>query len=77
MYKCLVVTDEFLTVSWYQPNEFISWNKMVFSTEDLVLIKFFVKKKVTTIDEWSHCFIGDSCERAQVLCFGRVIENMS
>jgi len=24
---------------------------MVFSAEDLVLIKFFVKKKVTTIDE--------------------------
>jgi len=25
-YKCLLVTDEFLTVSWYQPNEFISRN---------------------------------------------------
>jgi len=23
-YKCLFVTDEFLTVSLYQPNEFIS-----------------------------------------------------
>jgi len=26
-------------------------NKMVFSTEDLFKLKFFVKKKVTTIDE--------------------------
>jgi len=25
-YKCLMVIDEFLTVLWYQPNEFISWN---------------------------------------------------
>jgi len=24
--KCLVVIDEFLTVSLHQPNEFISWN---------------------------------------------------
>jgi len=27
-YKCLVVIDEFLTVSLYQPNEFISWKTM-------------------------------------------------
>jgi len=27
-YTCLVVIDEFLTVSLYKPNEFISWNCM-------------------------------------------------
>jgi len=34
---------------------------MVFNSEDLVL-KFFVKKKVKTIGEWSHYFIGNNCE---------------
>ena len=29
-YKCLVVIDEFLTVSLYQPNEFISWSHVAF-----------------------------------------------
>jgi len=32
----------------------------------LFWLKFFVKKKVMTIDEWSHCFNGDNCERAWV-----------
>jgi len=42
---------------------------MMFSAENLVLVKVlpFIKKKVMTIDEWSHCFIGDNCERAWVI----------
>ena len=32
----------------------------------LFWLKFFVKKKVITVDEWSHCFIGDNYER--VVC---------
>ena len=55
---------------------------MVSSTEDLVLVKVLRQEKGydNFIDEWSHCFIGDNCERAWVrvvieTCFGRVIEN--
>jgi len=39
---------------------------MVFSTENLVLIKVLCHEKVTTLDELSHCFIGDNCECAWV-----------
>ena len=31
-YKCLVVIDEFLTVSLYHPNEFISWHQNSYCT---------------------------------------------
>ena len=53
---------------------------MVFSTEGLVLINVLHQAKGYH-NEWSHCFIGDICERASVrvameTCFGRVIENM-
>jgi len=41
----------------------ISKKNKVFITKDLVWINILVKKKVVTIDEWSHCFIGDNCER--------------
>jgi len=39
---------------------------MAFSSEALLLIKVLRQKKVMTIDEWSHCFIGDNCEREWV-----------
>jgi len=42
----------------------------VFSTEDLVLVKVLRQEKGydnLTIDEWSHCFNWDNCERTWVL----------
>jgi len=51
---------------------------MVFSrpTQDLVLVKVFRQEKGYD-NEWSHCFIGDNCERVWFrvvteTCFGRV-----
>ena len=39
-YKCLVVIDEFLTVLWYQPNEFISWNLSLSNLTSPMLRKY-------------------------------------
>jgi len=47
---------------------------MVFSTEDLVLIKVFCQEK--RLRQLSHCFIRDNCEHVVSETFGRVIENV-
>ena len=54
---------------------------MVFSGEDLLLIKVLRQERSYDIDEWSHCFIEDNCEYAWVRIvtetyFWRVIENI-
>jgi len=47
-HKGLVVIDEFLTVSLYQPNEFISWNPTVAAAAAVALTPTTTTAPTTT-----------------------------